>query len=95
MVLISITILPSGISSQRFLFKKYTADLFSRRSRNSCRVLGSIIDSNIADKKFVERSEKQQKSVKELTVHANVSHQNVHISYTSSVQRKLTYLACT
>ena len=46
-------------------------------------------------KKFVERSLKQKKLLlRKLAAHANVSHQNFYKSFTSSVQHKLTFLAC-
>ena len=45
---------------------------------DGCRVLGSVIGSDSAEKKFVERSPKQQKSLlKKLAVQVNVSPQNV------------------
>ena len=63
---------------------------------DGCRVLGGVRGSENAEKKFVERSLKQQKSLlKRLAAHANVSPQNVYKSFTSSVQHKLTFLART
>ena len=57
-------------------------------------VEGSVIASEYAERKFVERSPKQQKSLlKKLAAHANVSPQNVYKSFTSSVQHNLTFLA--
>ena len=61
---------------------------------DSCRALGSVIGSDNADKKFVERSLKQKKLLlRKLAAHANVSHQNFCKSFTSCVQHKLTFLA--
>ena len=61
---------------------------------DSCKVLGNVISSDNAEKKFVEKSLKQQKSLvkKKLVDHANVSPQNVYKSFTLSVQHKLTFL---
>ena len=62
---------------------------------DGCRVLGSVIGSENAEKKFVEKSLKQKSLLKRRAAHANVSPQNVYKSFTSSVQRKLTFLART
>ena len=60
------------------------------------RVLGNVISSENAEKKFVERSLKQKKSLlQKPAAHANASPQNVYKSFTSSVQHKLTFLART
>ena len=61
-----------------------------------CRVLGSVIDSDNAEKKFVKRSLKQQNLLlKQLAAHANVSSQIVYELLISSVEQKLTFLART
>ena len=63
---------------------------------DGCSVLGSVIASDNAEKKFLERSLKQQKlSLKKLGDHAYVSPQSVFNPFISLVQRKLTFLACT
>ena len=63
---------------------------------DGCRVLGSGIDSDNAEKKFVERSLKQQKlSLRKLAARANVSPQDFYKSFISSIQHKLTFLART
>ena len=62
---------------------------FVRRSE-----LGSVIGFEYTEWNFVERSLKQQKSLlKKLAAHAKNSPQNVYKSFTSWVQRKLTFLA--
>ena len=63
---------------------------------NACRVLGCIIGSDKEEKKLVERSQEQQKSLlKKLSIYANLSPQNVFKSFASSVRCKLTFLART
>ena len=93
MVLLSVTILPSAVSLPKNIFLKMRKNIFVHDDVeivDGCRVLGSVIDSDNAEKKFVERSLKQQKSLlKTLVVHANFSPQNVFKSFTSSVQQKL------
>ena len=58
----------------------------SNLTKASCKKLGSVLGSNNAEKKFVERSRKPGKSMlKKLAIHANVLPQNAYKSFISSI----------